>query len=91
MESQTEYDDSYKERNDLCINIEGQFESIAVEISDKLHKQNTVVTKIYRIPNTNELLSIQRYEEMVTNICGDTNQVILGSDMNFLIYKNWRT
>ena len=40
-----------------------------------------MVAKIYRIPNTNELLSIQRYEEMVTNI--NTNQVILGSDMNF--------
>ena len=74
---------TYKERNDLCINIVGQFESIAVEISDKLHKQNTVVAEVYRIPHTNELLSIQRYEETVTNICGNTNQVILGIDMNF--------
>ena len=74
---------TYKERFDLCIHIEGEFESIAVEITDKLQKQNTVVAEVYRIPNTNESLSIQRYEEMVANICGNTNQVILGSDMNF--------
>ena len=74
---------TYKERFDLCINIEGEFESIAVEITDKLQKQNTVVAEVYRISNTNESLSIQRYEEMVANICGNTNQVILGSDMNF--------
>ena len=29
---------TYKERFDLCINIEGEFESIAVEITDKLQK-----------------------------------------------------
>ena len=74
---------TYKERFDLCINIEGEFESIAVEITDKLQKQNTVVAEVYRVPNTNESLSIQRYEEIVANICGNTNQVILGSDMNF--------
>ena len=51
---------TYKERSDLCINIEGQFESIAVEISDTLHKQNTVVAEIYQIPNTNELLNDKR-------------------------------
>ena len=44
-----------------------------------------MVAEVYRIPNTNELLSVSRYQEMVTNICGNTNQVdlILGSDMNF--------
>ena len=39
----------------MCIHLEGQFESIAVEVETKNSKHNN---EIYRVPTTNERPSI---------------------------------
>ncbi len=36
----------------------------------------------YRIPNTNERLSIERYDQMVTSLCNTKCSLMIGSDMN---------
>ena len=35
----------------MCINIEGQFESITVEIDAKHGKHNLIISEIYRVSN----------------------------------------
>ena len=57
---------NYMEKPDLCVNIEGEFESIAIEVKDIYDKQNAIIAEIYRVPNTNERISIERYDEFVT-------------------------
>ncbi len=73
---------NYKKRLDLCINVEGQFESIAVEIQSTCSKQNLIISEIYRIPNTNERLSIDRYDQMVTALCNTNCSLMIGTDQN---------
>jgi len=74
---------TYNERTDLCINVEGEYESIALEIIDRFYKQKIIVAEIYRVPNTNEILSIQRYEQMLENICDYSKCIVIGTDQNF--------
>jgi urease beta subunit len=59
-------------RDDLTINENQQFETIFAEICHG--KSKIVVGEVYRVPNTNEKLSIQRYEtilQKLKNINGD--------------------
>ena len=56
------------ERSDLCVDFEGEFESLLVEIQFTNLKGNIVVGEVYRVPGTNEQLSIQRYEQFLGNI-----------------------
>ena len=49
---------NYAERIDLCINVEGEFESIAIEVDTGPKASNLIVAEIYRVPNTNENMSI---------------------------------
>jgi hypothetical protein len=44
---------TFVERQDLCINVEGEYESIAVEINAQNGGKNLILSEIYRIPNTN--------------------------------------
>ena len=76
-------DFNYRERPDLCINIEGHFESITVEIDAKQGRHNLIISEIYRVPNTNERSSIERYDEMVTGFGRTKCDIIIGSDLNF--------
>jgi hypothetical protein len=73
---------TFVERQDLCINVEGEYESIAVEINAQNGGKNLLLSEIYRIPNTSERESLARYDEMVRNICGTNTNVILGTDQN---------
>ena len=59
----------YMGRHHLFVNIEGEFESIAIEVKDTYDKQNAIIADIYRVPNTNERKSIERYDEFVTKFC----------------------
>ena len=76
-------DINYKERQDLCIHLEGQFESIAVEVETKNSKHNIIIAEIYRVPNTNERLSIERYDQMVTALGHTKCDLMIGTDQNF--------
>ena len=76
-------DFNYRERPDLCINIEGHFESITVEIDAKQGRHNLIISEIYRVPNTNVRSSIERYDEMVTGFGRTKCDIIIGSDLNF--------
>ena len=75
----------FKERNDLSLFYEGEFESIFAEINvgnDKL-----IIGEIYRIPNTNELLSISRYETIIANLRTFKHDIVIGTDQNFDLLK----
>ena len=71
----------------MSINVEGEFESIVLEIQSKYNKPNIIVSEIYRIPNTNERLSIERFEHIVTALSNSKCDIIIGSDQN-IDYKN---
>ena len=55
----------YKTRPDLEVFIEGEFETICIKTTNT--NKNTVVGSIYRRPNTNIALSIQRFENIFNN------------------------
>ena len=75
------------ERPDLCVNIEGEVESIAIEVKDIYDKQNAIIADIYRVPNTNERISIERYDEFVTKLCQTKMDIIIGTDQNVDLMK----
>ena len=78
---------NYKERFDLSIYVEGEFESIVLEIQSKYNKPNIIVSEIYRMSNTNERLSIECIEQIVTALSNSKCDIIIGSDQN-IDYKN---
>ena len=76
-------DFNYKERPDLSVNVDGEFESIFAEIKVKDGNHNLIIGEIYRVPGTNETESIARFEEVITSISQTNNDVIIGTDQNF--------
>ena len=64
--------------------MEGHFESITVEVDAKQCRHNLIISEIYRVPNTNERTSIERYDEMVTGFGRTKCDIIIGSDLNLL-------
>jgi len=71
---------SYTVRDDVALNVYGEFESIRVEV--KCKKTNMLVGEIYRIPDTNEWLPIDRYETIADNINQTNLNAIIGTDQN---------
>ena len=71
-------------RKDLSTFIEGQFESIFVEI--KLPKP-AIVGEIYRVPNSNATLSIKRYDDIIQKLNNYRFPVLIGTDQNFDLLK----
>ena len=71
---------NYKLRDDLAINVSGIFESIFIEV----HSDNikAVVGEIYRVPNTNEISSINMYENIIAKLHNYKHDVIIGTDQN---------
>ena len=76
-------DINYKERQDICMNLEGQFESIDVEVKTKNSKHNIIIAEFDRVPNTNERLSIERHDQMVTALGHTKCDLMIGTDQNF--------
>jgi hypothetical protein len=72
---------NFKIRDDLGINFPGTFESIFIEI--QYNKLKAIVGEIYRVPNTNELISIKRYEQILKKLQHYRNNIIIGTDQNF--------
>ena len=75
----------YKSRSDITIFNEGIFESIFLEI--KSNKKNIIVGSVYRIPNTNEKLFIDKYNQIMSKLSLENKDVIIGADQNMDFLK----
>lgn len=63
--------------------VDTEFETIAVEV---LHRNKSFYfAELYRVPNTNETLSIDRYNECF-NYFRNKRNVFIGTDQNFDLY-----
>ncbi len=65
----------YKLRDDLSLFYAGQFESVVLEVM--CGETSTVVCEIYRIPNTNEDISIERYENVLSHLKPYAQNIII--------------
>jgi hypothetical protein len=59
---------------------EGEFESLFVELSSS---EPIIVGEIYRVPDTNQILSLERYETILNKIEQTRLRAIIGTDQNF--------
>ena len=71
----------YKVRDDLCVFVEGEFESIFIEICED--KCSTIVGEIYRVPDTNVQLSLERYGSIIDKLKPNNKRILIGTDQNF--------
>ena len=76
---------TYKNRPDLEINVENEFESLFIDIT--INNEKGVVGEIYRVPNTSEPLSVSRYETIMRKLHSTKARVLLGTDQNFDYFK----
>jgi hypothetical protein len=67
--------------NDINIFIQGEFESIFVEV--EYNKQKLIIGEIYRVPNTNIGVSLERYESVLEKLNSYKHPIIIGTDQNF--------
>ena len=74
-------DISFNRREDLEINIEGEFETIFIET--QVNKVNTIIGEIYRIPGINEGLSISHFERQLNLLNNINHNILIGTDQNF--------
>ena len=56
-------DCQFKARDDLSTFIEGEFETIVVEVKSK--PNNLIIGEVYRVPNTSDEISITRYDDTI--------------------------
>ena len=78
---------TFRERPDLAINHEGEFESIIAEIEPKQGGKKLMLAEIYRIPNTSQRESIARFESIMTGLQNTNSDIMMGSDTNFDFMK----
>ena len=71
-------------RDDIGLFIEGEMESIFVETTHKGHKM--LVGEIYRVPNTDPVVAIERYDNILDKI-QNVHNVIIGMDQNLYLLK----
>jgi hypothetical protein len=74
---------SHTRREDIEINIEGEFETLFVEID----KHKLILGEIYRIPNTNENKSVERYNTIINKIMNTKLNMVIGTDQNMDLLK----
>lgn len=72
-------------RHDLSINIDKEFESLFIEV--KQASSNIIVGEIYRVPNSNATLSVERFHTIINKLKETKHNVILGTDQNFDLLK----
>ena len=65
----------------LEINVENEFESLFLDMS--IDNKHIIIGEIYRVPNTNEKLSIHRYETILKKLHNMKAKVLLATDQNF--------
>jgi hypothetical protein len=71
----------FKLRDDIALFCEGEFESIFIETT--YGDKSAIVGEVYRIPSSNELLSLNRFETITEMIKNINRHVIIGTDQNF--------
>ena len=73
------------ETPDRYINIEGEFESIAmhVEVDSGQNASNLIVAEKYIVPNTNENMSIERYDQTIAMLSGSNRDINIETYQNF--------
>lgn len=72
----------FKRREDLEINIDGEFESLTIETLNSNQTNNILVSEIYRVPNTSEKESVNRFELILNKISKIKNKTIIATDQN---------
>ncbi len=72
-------DITFKVRDDLSIFDEGKYESLFIETD---HPQKYIIGEIYRIPNTSEHDSLNKFEETLNNLHNLHYDVVIGTDQN---------
>jgi hypothetical protein len=75
----------YNRRDGIGINIEGEFESIFVEVISR--PTNLIVGEVYRVPNTSETKSVEYYKSIINKINNLKTHCILGTDQNVDLLK----
>ncbi len=74
---------SFVERPDISINVEGEFESLFIEVKGKSNEKDLIVGQIYRPPNTNIKDAISRYDKVLTDIAKTNSyDLIITTDQN---------
>ncbi len=68
-------------RGDLEIHCDSEFESLIIEAT--FSNSNVIVAELYRVPNTSESLSLDRFDQVVSNLSLTNKSVILATDQNF--------
>ena len=68
-------------RTDLTVNHIFEFETIFTEITHGMHKP--VIGEVYRVPNANEQLSINRYETILSKLSTFNVDIMIGTNQNF--------
>ena len=53
----------------------------------KNRKRNLIIGEIYRIPNTNEIKSIERYETILNKLSNTKQEILIGTDQNIDLPK----
>jgi exonuclease III len=71
----------FKINDDLSTFIEGEFEAIFIEIYGKVPP--AIIGEIYRIPDANAQLSLDRYITILNKLQQSTKPIIIGTDQNF--------
>ena len=76
----------FRERKDLTLNIPN-FESITIEL--KTHKENFLLSSIYRPPNTSEKKFLKQYQRFLKKFTQEEkNRLIIGLDHNLDFLKH---
>ena len=74
-----------RERPDLQI-VDASFEHCIAEI--KLKERKLLVDSLYRVPNTNQLMFLKNYKELICKLKSTNSEVILGMDHNLDFLKS---
>ena len=78
----------YKRLNSKEINVPKEFESLIIEITpDNSNKPIMTLAEIYRVPNSNERLSVERYQTVLNNLESDNKDCFIGTDQNLDLLK----
>ncbi len=72
-------------RDDLAVFDPGIFESVFIVI--KSPNFNAIIGEIYRVPNTNELNTINMFDSIINKLAYYEKHIIIGSDLNFDFIK----
>ena len=73
------------ESPDICINVDGEFESLFIEIKSVEHK--IILGEIYRIPCTSEKTPISHFNNILEKLYTEKCDQILATDKIFCFPK----